>query len=387
MSAAFMNTADGVPFKTQIEGFSLWRKYVKGGDEWLLSQARENPDVFQAFQAAFGSGAGGRYTEAGFVGGERTSNVQRLLSNPATRFSQRAGERVEGSVRLGMALDSIRRGDSMTASVGRISRVHFDYADISKMDATMKQLIPFWTFLSRNLPLQISEMWLKPRSYLTYQHFVNNMASQNEQFTPQYWLDAEAWNTGMKVPDVPGMGGAQGLPVYLQPDFGFNRVGVDVADLQNALAGDPLQLLSNFNPLFTAPAEFITKKNFYTGQNYDNTSYSEQSGLLGAPIRWLANLVPNQTNEAGQVADAFSNLITSLNPVADRGGRLFPQLVGGGTSDKQRQVEAIGRFLGAPIRTLTPKQQDSEFWRQFYELQDRQKALQAMAKEAASNAG
>jgi hypothetical protein len=87
------------------------------------------------------------------------------------------------------------------------------------------------------------------------------------------------------------------------------------------------------------------------------------------------------------VADAFSNLITSLNPVADRGGRLFPQLVGGGTSDKQRQVEAIGRFLGAPIRTLTPKQQDSEFWRQFYELQDRQKALQAMAKEAASNAG
>src|SRR4029434_7683671 len=104
-------------------------------------------------------------------------------------------------------------------------------ADISRMDEKAKQIIPFWTFLSRNLPLQISDMCTKPRAYLTYHHYIHNMPAENDAFTPQYWLDQEAWNTGIKLPNVPGLGGAQGLPIYAQPDFGFTRVSADVATL------------------------------------------------------------------------------------------------------------------------------------------------------------
>src|SRR4030095_7013450 len=120
MSATFMNTADGVPFKTQIEGARLWRQYMRGGEDWLREMAVKDPEIARAFSAAFGSGAGGRFTEAGFAGGERASNIERLMNNRLTRLSQRAGERVEGSVRLGMALDSVRRGDSVESAGNRI---------------------------------------------------------------------------------------------------------------------------------------------------------------------------------------------------------------------------------------------------------------------------
>jgi hypothetical protein len=380
MSAVFMNLSDGVHLGTQIEAARLWRRYAKQGDPWL---AQQTPEIKQAFASAWGSGAGGRFTEAGFAQGGKSTVAEKLLSNKATRLSQRVGERVEGSVRLAMGLDSVRKGESVDQAIARITRIHFDYADVSKFDEKAKQIIPFWTFLSRNLPLQMSQMWLRPKAYLTYEHFVNNMASENDAFTPKYWLDAGAWNTGLKVPGEQTEGGPQGLPIYLQPDFGFTRIDADVADLQDALKGNFGALLSNANPLATAPLEYMTGRNFYTGQVYDDQSYSSQSGILGTPIKWLATAL-GQTNSSGQVADKFTNLLTSINPVQDRASRLFPQLIGGGNTDKQRQVESIARYLGVPARTLTDKQRDSEFWRRYYETQDRQKALRVAQREVAS---
>jgi hypothetical protein len=380
MSAVFMNLSDGVRLGTQIEAAGLWQQYRKQGDPWL---AKQTPEIKEAFSAAWNSGAGGRFTEAGFAQGGKSTVAEWLLSNKGTRLSQRVGERVEGSVRLAMGLDSVRKGESVDQAVARISRIHFDYADISKFDERAKQIVPFWTFLSRNLPLQMSQMWMRPKAYLTYEHFINNMASENDAFTPKYWLDAGAWNTGMTVPGEQTEGGPQGLPIYLQPDFGFTRIGADVADLQDALKGDFGAMLSNVNPLFTAPLEYASGRNFYTGQVYDEQSYSSQSGPLGTPIKWLAEAL-GQTNTSGQVSDKFANLLTSINPVQDRASRLFPALTGGDNPDKQRQLESIARYIGVPARTLTDKQRDSEFWRRFYETQDRQKALRVAQREVAT---
>lgn len=373
LSAIFMNTADGVSLSRQIEGVRLWRRWMKGGTTWLDAQPQH---IQEAFKATFASGAGGYFREAGFA---ESTRMERAMGNRVVRLSQRAGERVEGSVRLGMALDSVIGGDSVESAVERLARVHFDYSEVSKFDKAAKQYIPFWTFISRNLPLQITQMWMRPKTYLQYNHMVNNVATPNDPFTPEYWLDNGAWNTGGHVPDVPGMGGAQGLPIYAQPDFGFTRVQADITNMTNALTlKDPMKALSELNPLITAPLEFATKRNLYTGQAYDETSFSKQPGLLGLPARILGAIVPGQTNEAGQVSDAFTNMINSVNPLMDRSTRLLPQL--GGSFDKQRQLEAYARFVGVPVRTLTPKQQSSEYWKRYFDAQREHKRQLAMAK-------
>jgi hypothetical protein len=377
LSGIFMNTADGVSLAKQYQGAVLWKQWLEGGTDWLRTQPEQ---VRQAFRATFASGAGGFFREGGFA---EASRMEKLLSPRIVRWSQRGGERVEGTLRLGMALDSIGKGDTLESAVQRLTRVHFDYSDVSAMDKTMKNYVPFWTFISRNLPLQVTQMWMRPQLYLKYNALVKNFAAPNDPFTPEYWLKNGAWNTGQHVPDVPGMGGAQGLPVYLQPDFGFSRVESDVNNLVDALTlKNPAKLASELNPLFTAPAEFVFGKNLYTDQQYGPTSYSKLSGPLNIPTNILARVF-GQTNERGQVADKFTNLLTSINPVLDRSTRLLPQL-SGGAFDEQRQLESYARFLGAPIRTLTPQQQRSQLQRKIHDMQQEHTRQIAMAKEAAS---
>ena len=382
LSGIFMNTADGVALKAQLQGANLWRDWTKGGEEWLKTQ----PDNIQdAFRAVWATGAGGRFTESGVASVSTDIEQQAvariynaLASNKLTRFSQRWGEKVEGSLRLGMALDSMARGESLDGAIARITRVHFDYGQISSFDKTMKQVIPFWTFMSRNLPLQVSEMWTKPRAYAIYQSAVRNFRAEDVAFTPQYWNDAGAFNTGVKVPEnnLPILGAASGLPIYLQPDLGVTRLSQDVGDIEN-LVSNPAGMLSNATPLGTSLLEYATKKNLYTDQTYGPTDYSKVSGPFSIPINLIAQMTGNR-NQAGEVSENLQNFLGAWNPILERQQRLMPGK--GDEEAKKRQAESIARFLGVPGRTLTPKQQDSEFYRRFFEDKTKQDVQEAIMR-------
>lgn len=382
ISAVFMNSSDGVPMQLQMRGFNAWQQYMKGGREWLLKQSDE---MKQAVEIASGSGAGGRFLESGVAQSADNAVYNALVNNRATRWSQRQGERVEGGVRLGMALDSLRRGETPQEALARITRIHFDYGQVSKFDEQAKRLIPFWTFMSRNMPMQVSQMWTKPRLYAQYNSLIRNFASDPLEYTPEYWLDAGAWNTGTEVPntDLPVVGNASNLPIYLAPDLGFTRLDRDFKDIEDFLSGENMGgVLSNVNPVISAPIEFAMKQDAFTGQKFDESDYSEVGGPLGLPARALAQLL-GQTNEAGQVSDNFMNAVRSVNPLQDRSSRLLPQLSGGDEEAKTRQLESIARFLGVPVRTLTPTQQTNEAKRRYFDVLREYERQQAMLQAAA----
>ena len=380
LSAIFMNSADGVALRTQFNAAKLWKDYMDGGEEWLKAlpgkkiYGIDGQQIADAFSVAGGSGAGGRFTEAGFAeaveGGGWIDYLEKLQRNRFTRWSQRAGTRVEGSVRLAMALDSMMIGESVEAAIQRVNRIHFDYSEISRFDENAKRLIPFWTFMSRNMPMQVSQMWTKPRVYMQYEHFTQNMAAVNEEYTPEYWTKAGAFNTGATVPNIPGLGGAQGLPVYLSPDLGFTRLEADLKDYEDFLSGKrPGGVLGQVNPLVSAPVEFMTRQDIFTGQRFEEGETVPAGGPLGWPIKALAMLTGQY--EDGEVDAAFANTVRALNPLQDRSSRLFPQLSGGDPEGKKRQLESWARtMLGAPVRTLTPKQQENEYYRQYYDQLD-----------------
>jgi len=375
ISAIFMNATDGVALKTQYRAAGLWRDYMKAadGEAWLAGQSRKIQD---AFAAAHGSGAGGRFTEAGFASAMESGRwndwMERLARNKVTRLSQRAGQRVEGSVRLAMALDSMNLGENVEAAVQRINRIHFDYGEISQLDETMKRLIPFWTFMSRNMPMQVSQMWTHPQVYLGYERFVNNMSSANEEYTPEYWSKAGAWNTGLKVPGLPERFGG-GLPIYLSPDLGYTRLEADLKDYEDFLSWQrPGAVLSQGNPLITAPIEAATRTDIFTGQKFEEGETVPMGGPLGWPTKALAT-VAGQTKD-GEVDAAFANFVRAINPLQDRSIRLAPQAAGSDPEAMKRQLESLARTgLGLPVRTLTPKQQDNEYFRRYYDQLDAEK--------------
>jgi hypothetical protein len=377
LSAIFMNTSDGVPLLAQARGADLWTRFMRSEPEWLSKQPME---VQQAFAATIGSGAGGRFGEAGFAEaqyGAASKAWAKINANKATKLSQSAGQWVEGGVRLGMALDTIAKGGSVSEALERISRIHFDYGQISKMDEKARMLIPFWTFYSRNLPLQIEQMWLKPKAYSQFQS-VMSAAPPDAEYTPEYWDNPGNWNTGATT--------SKGI-VYGNLDLPFTRSSQQIKDITDLLQLQPKGLLAQVNPLLAAPGELMTNSDFYTGQQYDRqdpNDYSNVSGPLGVPIN-LAAKIFQQQDQAGRTYEPFTNALLSVLPMVDRTSRLAPGLLDTGKETSEPGAVSWARFAGAPVRLLTPPMQENERRRRFYNQKDEMKMRLAIQAYLANN--
>jgi hypothetical protein len=231
----------------------------------------------------------------------------------------------------------------------------------------MKRIIPFWTFMSRNLPLQITQMWMSPAAYRAYDAAVANFSVPNDPYTPEYWDKLGTWNTGLKVGS---------MPLYFQPDFGFTRMNADISALTS-----PATALSQGNPVFGVPLDFVMNRDSFYQREFGPSDYTKQSGILGTPLTAIAKMLPgDQTNEAGQVSDNLTNAVRGLLPPVDQLARLFPGFALGGGGDPDRRGEAYARYLGAPARTLSPKQIENEKKNRIYDARDELARKRAMAQ-------
>jgi hypothetical protein len=383
LSAAFMNASDGIPTKTMIRGTTVMREYgqaAKQGDDavlaWLEKQSKivlneeTGATMLDALDAAAGTGIGGRYREHG-VGDRslaRNRITEKAFENRLTHYiGKQPGTFIESSVRLPATMDALIKGGSVEEAVMRATRLHFDYSEVSNFDQTMRRLIPFWTFMSRNLPLQVAQMYTNPRAYAKYNSFIRNFKGTPEENEPEYFSKIGAF----RLADVE----VAGLPIYLQPDLPHTRLEEDIEKIEDVLSLDnPARALSDFNPLMTAPAEYISNQNFYTGRQYGEDDY-RQTGIIEAPIAALARALGRTKETPGGkriVEDKFLEAFRSLIPIYDRSVRLAPQLTTGGNDGDAvaRQIESAGRLVGLPVRQLSPQQQQAEAMRRYYSQRD-----------------
>lgn len=353
MSAIFMNIADGVPIGTTRRGIGLWKEFSKaskdgsdlaGGMKFLDGLP---PAERQAFGSVFGSGAGGRFTEAGLVEGGVGKVSRKLTENRVNRKSQDAGAFVEGSVRLGVALDTIGRGGSVADATARITRLHFDYSQTSRFDDKAKQAMPFWSFFSRNVPVQIMQQWSRPGTYLMYEKIKNNFGQ------PEVFEGRQG-----EIPGYIEDGG--GMPInlgpfgnWLEPDLPHTRVAEDIERYANILE-NPLGATTGLSPVLTAPLEYGFKKDAFTGQNFGPTDWEHVSN----PLEFIQMLPLLPTSQVKYKDGNFFiktealNALQAIDPTLSRVNRMS----GSGGREKERTIESWLRYFGLPVRNITEKQ-------------------------------
>lgn len=335
-SATFMNATDGVGFKDTKDAIRLWTAlhkdagWVKDSDpsRFLEQLSLNDPETFQAFEAAFGSGAGGAFG-AGEMGGDvlgrhlgGDNKIQRAANRASdtkwTRGSGRLGEPVEGVARLAVALNSIKRGDTALDAQSRIARLHFDYSQVSALDKNMKRLIPFWTFASRNLPLQLQQMWMRPGAYLAVSKVAKNFhAGEDGEELPDWLQGRDAFIAGHLPFNVPGMG-SKGDAMALSPDLGH----LDMAEKVRSFNPAELdKVLANLNPIAIGPLEALNNKNFYFGNELGGTGarVNEAVTSILPPValaqRLLGGWIPEELRDQIGVGDRYKgkNLEKGLN--------------------------------------------------------------------------
>jgi hypothetical protein len=369
LSAAFMNASDGVSVRNMIGGARIWSKFEKQGYESLDDLEK------QVVRAVAGSGVGGPFSISEI--GRAASGVPggRATQNWFTKGSRRIGERVEGAARAGAALDTlmgggelgkVRRVGDVSEATARINRLHFNYSQVSSMDEKMRRVVPFWTFLSRNLPLQIQQMWTRPRAYAMFNSLKRNVGMTEEEGgvgmgLPQYMREAGAFQI------LPGMA--------LMPDIGPTQAAQTMAMVQR-----PTKLLSQLNPAWKVPAQMIAGKNFFYDRPYDELEFQR----MPADISWLGSIfdaigATEQAPGGGEVvqrkwADAARELIPQLS----QWNRLF------GTTPEREDLttQAWANWMGIPIKELTPdvlaREQRRQVWDPFFERQEEQERKEAV---------
>jgi len=353
MSAAFMNFADGVSGKNMSDGVSLWRNFAEDPNNWTsklkgMSDAQIK-EIDDAITAVFMSG-GGQYQEI--------SQAGRGTRNRLVKLSKRVGTTVEGSVRLGMALDTIRNGGSVDEAAARISRIHFDYTNISDFDRSAKRIIPFYTFMRYNLPMQVQMMWSKPKAYAIYMNFVRNFKGEDNEIVPSSMSGTEMF----KAPF--------GSDLYVNADLGFSRIESDLK-----MIADPLKFVGSTSPLLKVPIELWADKQFYENIPLDSNKFIPLSGVSAMLAPVLEGMGVVETNAQGQKVISQKTLyaVQQLFPY----GSTIDRLSGVG-SQADRQMSNIAGFIGLPLKQVTAGQRKGDLYARLnalQALQEKQRAL------------
>jgi hypothetical protein len=274
-----------------------WLAAYKRGDSWKQFLTTLDPAdaaaATVARNAMLGSG-GGIYGDVF----HEVIKGNKIYDNRLTRFSKKYGQMSDNMSRFVLGFDSAKQGMDSNMATARVRKFYFDYEDLSKLDRTMKQFVPFWIWTSRNLPLQLENMWLNPKPYLLYNSFVRNIRDkESEKRSPLPSFIQEVG--GFKLP---------GVPAYAAPDLNFTRVPQLISQL-----GNVKKLGTNFNPLLRIPIEQAIGQNLYndkeivsgedrlinllqglvvpvaTGDrllnSYGDAKYNAWLGFFGSPIK------------------------------------------------------------------------------------------------------
>jgi hypothetical protein len=321
--------------------YQAWRQAVKGTGELAFLEslpAERRLAVENAIRAMDAAGSG-RGTEA-----MKAWQPKRkwLSENKWIRTWQNANEVTENSARFMLAYDSIRKGASFDQATAVVKRYLFDYTDVGTADMTMRAIVPFWFWMSRNLPLQMVNRYANPRAYNIYANAMKNFGSdvEEEENVPS-WL---VQSGGIKISDN----------WFFAPDLGYNRVGQQLNEFK-----DPKRLLSYVNPILRVPFEtLLSDKRFYNDVPFSDRPQQTIGGPAAPALEMLAGLLGQQRPLDGEtgVTDRFNYALMNMVPPLGQAERLIP------ATDlyKGRQQGSILSYLGVPFRQISPEMRESE---------------------------
>ena len=362
ISNVFSMFAAGADVANMKEGFRLWRllddELKRGGT--LQSFADRLPAEQREFGLASGRimlGLGNSKTADALDGFARVGNT--IRDNKLIDLSRSAGNKMEGSSRFMLAYDSLVKGMNDAESFNRTRRFLIDYTQKTMLDKNMRDIVPFWTWMSRNLPLQVINRWTNPKAYLMYDKFRKNFSAPNEEgeVTPD-WISKQ-------------MGINLGGGNYLTPDLPFSRVDQQITDL-----ADPRKLMSYVNPGIRVPLELAMNSNSFTGRPFKD-EFVPVTGIFKSMIPMLAATGQLEYDSSGRPVMRQKAMYALMNliPPAGRVERLFPSEDAG-----SKQTNAVAGFFGAPMTSVDSTMQDNERWRRLAQLQAMQNRRQQLGE-------
>ena len=361
MSATVNNYIAGVTTRNIIRGVQAMTAINKHGEAWLEQFPEAERAILDEARRVAAASSGGQVSELAEPVIGRTW-AERAINNKATGFFRKLNENAETAVRFPLALESLEQGMSFDQALARVTRYHFDYSDLTKLDEKAKQIVPFWLWSTRNIPLQVANQWTRPGVYLTHKKIMDRVPPQADLFVPRWMTEMNAMRLGA-------------TNWVAAPDFPFNRLSGQVEQFTN-----PQRLVGQVNPLIRVPLEMIANKQFATDVPFTD-KYQEAKGV-DAAVAYLGNLLgfdwigKRDSDGTLMISNKASYIPNAMIPSLATAQRLTGGAAGGKTSYKERQLSSLANWFGIPIRKIGEQQQRSEAINRQFSLKNFAKVLE-----------
>jgi len=242
----------------------------------LVKQGRETGVLNRGW---FGAEIGGSFEEeiARKLGTKKSLTAkEKLLGLPRAGIekSRRVGTAVENNARFALFLDQIDKGFDINSASAHTKKFLFDYGELTQFEKkVMKRVVPFYTWLRKNVPLEIEQMMQQPGKFAQINKVKEEIESlspePNEEFLPDWVREKELF---VRTPWE-----SKDKPIYLNFDFAFN----DLAKLN--FTGKPLSTLrewvSTMRPDVKALIEMASNYNIFYGREMVDSSLPEMVKL------------------------------------------------------------------------------------------------------------
>ena len=210
---------------------------------------------------------------------------------------QKVGMAVEDNARLAHFIEKLKGGYSLNDAAVSAKKVLFDYGDLSKIEKKYlrDRGIFFYTFMRKNLPLQVETLLKQPGKQALWSHVAGGSPEmQSDKRVPKWWRE-QVVTRPLKMPFISPKEGQEtriaGLGMPIEEAFGsFAGPGDTIWESTRRIAARQFGRLS---PPITAATEFVTGKDIFFDKDIDEIGYAPY-GAKYAPkfIKKAAGIKP-----------------------------------------------------------------------------------------------
>lgn len=248
---------DDLPLLSKAKDLQLGKEVIVNGQK-ITKELLEQLGIMGKGQFGFDIG---KALETG------TSKLSYL--NPF-KAGRTFGTALEDNSKIAFFLQRLNKGDDIYKARSTVAKFLFDYEELTGFEKNaMKRIIPFYTWMRKNIPLQIEQLAKQPHKYAALAKLYKNVGMETTE------EEKEALPSYVKEGFFTKLGkGEKGTTKFLTS--GSLLPWEDLGRLYRGSAGRTVEreVLGSLSPFLKAPLEMVMNKDIFRGKNLDELGYS-----------------------------------------------------------------------------------------------------------------
>lgn len=241
-------------------------------------------------------------------------NYANALRHPL-KTMEKLNAGVEDYNRSLLYLSALKNGETFEYAGDLVKQLQFDYSDLTQFEKSIKTIMPFYTWLRKNIPLQIERFLDDPRMYNMIMRRVPEFAKEASGMSDEEWDNIPDWVKDT-FPITLGMDEQTGR--YRLFDTTLPYQNLTALNSVEDFAGEVVSLL---HPLIKTPMELFLNKNLYTGaalESYEGeTAEMAIQGNANPVLNAIAKVAPEALRSMPGVTVAANQILNTFGTARD----------------------------------------------------------------------